>query len=189
MARSGIRLTALPSTLTTWGEWLARHPATTVLDLEGIRRGVDPRFRYDYVPGAADRARRGVAFPLWQKSDRLPRDTEIYAVRLGNAAKAYPLERLVERRVVNDTLGDTPLVLVAEPEGRAVRAYLRAELELRAAEDGLLLDTAGGRWRLEEARLVAVSGAQSGRELGRVVGHVAYWFGWYGFYPQTEVWD
>ena len=188
MARSGIRLTVLPSTLTTWDDWRTRHPATSVLDLEGIRAAADPRLRYDYVPGAADRARRGVAFPVWQKSDRLDRDTEVYALRLGGAAKAYPLERLLERGVVNDAVGGAALVLVADPRSRAVRAYRRDELELSLA-GGELVDAGGGRWRVEETGLVAVSGPHAGRELERIAGHVAYWFGWYGFYPRTEIWE
>jgi hypothetical protein len=188
MASGGSRLAPLPSTLTTWRDWVARHPETSTLDLAGVRRSVDPRFRYDYVPGAADRARRGVAFPVWQKSDRLERDAEVYALRLGSAAKAYPLVKLFEQRVVNDTLGATPLVLVADPASRAVRAYLRRDLEFTAAGDDLV-DGGGGRWRVEEERLSAIAGAEVGSDLARVVGHVAYWFGWYGFYPQTEVWE
>lgn len=187
-ARSGIALQALPSTLTTWKAWRERHPETTVLDLEGVRRSVDPRVRYDYVPGAADRARRGVAFPVWQKSDRLERDTEIYALRLGGAAKAYPLDRLLAAGVVNDSLGGTPLVLDADAEARAVRAYRREDLEFQRGDDGLR-DAAGGLWTVEEDRIVARSGPHAGRQLDRVVGHVAFWFGWFGFYPHTEVWE
>jgi Protein of unknown function (DUF3179) len=188
MARGDIHLRALPSTVTTWGAWRRRHPATSVLDLAGVRQHVDPRFHYDYVPGAADRARHGVAFPVWQKSDRLERDAEVYALRIGTAAKAYPLRRLGEQRVVNDTLGGTPLVLLADPEGPAVRAYRRDELEFHAVGEALG-DAAGGLWRVEEGRLVALSGDHRGRELERLVGHLAFWFGWYGFYPQTEVWE
>ena len=43
LAHSGIVLDVIPVTLTTWGEWLASHPDTTILDAE---TGVYPGDRY-----------------------------------------------------------------------------------------------------------------------------------------------
>ena len=43
---------------------------------------------------------------------------------------------------------------------------------------------AAPRWRVEEEQLVNPRG---GERLPRLGGHVSYWFGWYAFYPKTEV--
>ncbi len=50
-----------------------------------------------------------------------------------------------------------------------------------------LVDESGGVWSVTENALVPASGGTALPRLAR--GHIAYWFGWYGFYPQTEVWD
>lgn len=177
-------LVMLPMTLTTWEAWRTRHPRTDVLDLLALREGPGRRFGFDYTPGAARRARAGVSFPVWQQSDRLPREAEIYALRIGGVAKAYALDALSERRVLNDRVGSTDLVLVVEPGSGAVRAYERGASSLAPdSEPGTLVDASGRRWRVSEEALLS----ESGDSLPRIPGHVAFWFGWYGFYPQTEV--
>ncbi len=199
LARSSIRLPILPLTLTTWEDWRRRHPDTTVLDLKGVQQRMAGRFAFDYRPGAADQARAGVAFPVWLKSDALDRDAEVFAIRLAGGPKAYPIELVLRERVVNDTLGGEALVLVGDPQSGAVRAYRRGEHRFRPAPDpAQLLDEAGLVWTVEEAHLVPTakgaetpavpsSGAAAPAPLERLPGHVAFWFGWYGFYPQTEL--
>ena len=94
LAGQNQRLVVLPMTLTTWEEWLAGHPETTVLDLEGVKELMAHLpFKFPYLPGAADSARRGVEFPVWQQSERLDRNTEIFALEINGAPKAYPADR------------------------------------------------------------------------------------------------
>ncbi|MFP5284160.1 MAG: DUF3179 domain-containing (seleno)protein [Thermoanaerobaculia bacterium] len=189
LARSPVRLPVLPVVVTTWKEWRTRHPGTTVLSIpEEMAR----RWGYSYVPGAADRARSGVSFPVWQKSKALDGKAEVYAVRLGELAKAYPVERVVRERVVNDRLGGETLVVVGDPESGAVRVYRRGERTFTAgARPGELVDEAGRRWTVGEEALFPVeveSAASTGTApLARVPGHQAFWFGWYSFFPRTEL--
>lgn len=178
-------LELLPLTATTWGEWRARHPETTVLALDEARAR---RWGFDYRPGAAESARRGVSFPVWLASDRLDAREEIFALRLGGRAKAYPLDRLAEAEVVNDTVGGEPVVLVSDPASGAVRAYRRGERSFRRGGGGDLVDGAGTLWRLTEEALLPPSDAGVDA-LPRVPGHNAFWFGWFGFYPDTEVFE
>lgn len=178
-------LELLPVTLTTWSEWRARHPDTTVLALEPERAR---KWGFDYRPGAADQARRGVAFPIWQKSARLDPKTEIYALRLDGVAKAYPLDRLAVEGLVHDTVGGVEIVLVTDAESGAVRAYRADGHRFARDVEGRLVDPEGRTWRLTEEALVPP--ASAGLEpLPRVPGHVAFWFGWFGFFPNTEVFD
>ena len=186
LARTEIRLEMLPMTLTTWREWRRRHPRTTVLDLDGIRADLAGRFNFDYRPGAAVLARSGVSFPVWRKSGLLDRDERIFALRVAGRPKAYPLTTLYRLQVINDQVGGTAIVLVADAESGSVRAYRSEQLAFEGGStSGVLVDGEGRDWRVEEAALVPVSeGLES---LPRIAGHVALWFGWYGFYPQTEV--
>lgn len=193
LADGEARLDVLPVVRSTWGDWKAKHPNTTVTVLADA---FGARWRFRYQPGAADRARAGVSFPIWQKSDALPPGEEIYAVRLGERSKAYPVARILDLRVVNDQLEGTPVVVLGDPASGGVRVYRRDDrtfhLDERSERDGTLADDRGLRWQIEEERLVPAGPAAdadmaAAAPLERLPGHRALWFAWYGFYPDTEV--
>ncbi|MEM9596755.1 MAG: DUF3179 domain-containing protein [Acidobacteriota bacterium] len=184
---SGLQLEYVPHTRTTWADWKRRHPETLVVKIDRDLKEVARKHGFDYRPGEADERRRNVSFPVWKKNDVLPREEEVYALRLDGAAKAYPLETLLKTGIVNDTVGDRPVVLVADDGTGAVRAYERGNLEFQG--DGeVLVGTGGVRYRVEEGRLAPVD-AEAGEPLRRLPGHFAFWFGWYAFFPRTEVWE
>ena len=182
LARGDLRLPLLPLVTTTWGSWRERHPQTTVLLLDD-ERGWRPEVVYR--PGAADRARHGVSFPVWVRSDRLPDDAEVWGMRLDGRARAWPTEALESTGVLNDRVGSVPVVLVVEPEGGGVRTYRRPgteELERRDADRLRAPD--GTLWTMTEEALVGEDGEPGGE---RLAGHRSFWFGWYSFHPDTEV--
>jgi hypothetical protein len=185
LAHSPVRLEMLPMSLTTWGEWRQTHPGTTVMKLD--RRHGEP-WNFRYVPGAADRARSGVSFPVWPKSSALEREAEVYAIRPGGRPKAYPISLVLEKGVINDSVGDLQLVVVGHPESGTVRVYERRGLTFRPGPSpDLLRDESDRTWRLTEAALVVDSSAGDLMSLARVPGHVSFWFAWYGFFPHTEL--
>jgi hypothetical protein len=187
LAVDAAALSQLPLTLTTWAAWRRDNPDTTamVVDPELARR-----HGYDYSPGAADVRRAGVAFPVPRRDSRLPDREEVYGVSLGGAAKAWALAPLLAAGVVEDRVGELPIVLVAEPETGAVRAYggVPAALSgLAASANGELRDRLGRRWVADETRLAPHDG-EPGEALPRLPAHRAYWFGWVAFHPATAVW-
>ncbi len=177
------RLAVLPLTLTTWKDWRDHHPETTVLALDDLRR----RYRYEYLPGAAGRQRTGVSFPSGPPGPGLDPKAEIYAVRLGERAKAYPLERVLAARVINDRLGDEPVVVVADPASGAVRAYHRGDRTFAPAGAGRLVDGDGQRWQVGEDALIPERAQPTAAPLVRLPGHQAFWFGWHAFFPHAEL--
>lgn len=187
LAGSDLKLDVLPMTVTTWEEWLASHPDTEVLDLKAVEKSLEHLpYRFPYTPGAADTARRGVEFPVWQKSDRLDRNTEIFALQINGAAKAYPLDKVDSLGIINDELGGESLVLIGHPESGAVRAYATDGRRFERGETpDKVVDETGGVWRVTEA---ALQPQGDGEPLARLAqGHNAFWFGWVGFYPQTQI--
>lgn len=179
----GLHLAPLPITVTTWREWRSLHPDTTVLSLKtGHRR--------DYTPGAAYGRyfeSANTMFPVWKKSPLMPAKSWIYAVRAGGRAKAYPLDVLFRERVVNDRVGSASVLVVADPESGAVRAYERKGRGFAEGPDRRVVELAIGEfWTVAEERLRGPAGVSP---LERIAGHLAYWFAWYAFFPETDVYE
>jgi hypothetical protein len=63
------------------------------------------------------------------------------------------------------------------------RAYLRGAHRFRAGTRDTLLDERGREWRATEEALVG----PGGERLARLPGELAYWFGWFAFFPTTEL--
>lgn len=181
---SGASLRLLPHTRSTWAQWQERHPGTLVMDLSRELKRQAAKYGFRYLPGEADEARKGVSFPVWRKSERLERDEEIYALRRGAASLALPVEDLYRAGLVHATLGDLRIVVLADAESGAVRAYEAADARLRRDASGRLVDADGRVFAETEGELRAED-----LRLPRLPGHFAYWFGWYGMYPQTHVWS
>ena len=184
LAEDPIQLEVLSLTLTTWGEWRWRHPTTTVLDLEPLAF----YYPFDYQPGAADEARAGVSFPVWKKNDRLERNEEVYVLRIDGHPKAFVVERALAKGVVNDAVGTVRVVLVADSRSGSIRAYERGERSFRWNDEDQLVDDRERTWSLTEEALTTTNDGVETENLKRLPGHVAFWFGWYGFYPDTDLW-
>jgi hypothetical protein len=200
LVEADLTLELLPVVLTTWQEWQNQHPDTLVVDVE-------TGFPRNYTAGAAYGnyfADSNTMFPVAQRSDLLPPKSQIYALRVDGVPKAYPLQELVEETVANDTIGSTNLVLVTPHDlvqvegdnqyvgevtyqaGAEVRAYAREDHIFSTGPDAAtLLDDTGQPWQLTEDALLG----HNGKTLPRLPGHLAYWFGWYAFFPDTLVYD
>lgn len=190
LTTSGVVLDVLPVVVTDWTSWLAEHPDTSVLSLDtGFRRNYTNGAAYSDYFNSAD-----LMFPSWQQDTALIENKEmVFALRLQGEAKAYPLATIIPERIINDRVGATNVVIIAEatpereffePGGAAVRAYARGDYVFAAGADGATLESADGRkWRMSEEALLA----DDGERLDRIGGHLAYWFGWFGFYPDTVV--
>jgi len=200
LAGTDVKLDLLPVVVSTWGDWLAQHPDTLVLD-------INTGYQRPYTPGAAYGhyfIDEDTMFPVWQRSNLLSSKDRIYALEIEDIPKAYPVEILANEQVVNDTIGQTDLVLIASRgevtvigdsqragevfynAGGEVRAYARAGETFSPAQNpDTVLDSKGHAWQVTEEALVGPEG-----ELApRINGHLAYWFGWYSFFPQTLLYE
>jgi len=181
----GIALAALPLTVTSWREWRQRHPETTVV-------GLETGYRRDYTPGAFYGkyfASPDTMFPVWKKDPSLEPKAWVYGLRRQAAAKAYPLEMLFRERVVNDAIAAESVLLVADPDAGSVRAYARRNRILAEGPSPreLVEPATGALWRIEEEALLPETPGFPAFE--RLAGQRAYWFGWYAFFPETEVYE
>ena len=196
LADSGIQLNFFPTLLTTWGEWTDEHPDTTVLALD---TGVSQPGSYfpEDNPNATYYEyfnTPGTMFPVWIRDDSLEAKDVVLGVKIGEATKAYPVSVLQVERVVNDTLGETNVVVLGSEISQAAKAYERGDQEFSRVEGDAstgvpmkLVDKNGHVWDVTEESLVNAS--DSSQTLPRIPTHSSFWFGWYAFYPDTELFE
>ena len=175
---SGQRLKRFPVVTTTWGEWKAMHPETTVLSR-------DTGFDRDYTEGA---------YSDYERSDRIWFEVPVIDKRLKNKDVVVTLERdgsalavsrkfLLENPIYYHAMDGERIAFVTSRAG-TTRAYAVGETNFAGWGQGMSLrDPEDSSWRVEEDALVA----EDGTRLPRVATSPSYWFGWYAQYPETEL--
>lgn len=188
---TGHTLELVPSTITTWGTWREQHPDTPVLlpppkSNTVVGRDASRDYTYDPYGGYATTDQVGVGSTF--DDDRLHPKTLVIGVTAGESAKAYPLPRIGAAGVVNDTVGDRPVVVAGAP-GDTLVAYDRTvdgEVLTFEAADDERLRAGGSRWRRSTGR--AVDGPHEGSELTAANRLPAlFWFAWLDFHPETTL--
>lgn len=172
LVESGIALKVRPVTITSWKDWRAQNPGTTVLSIEtGYRR--------DYGSGVTYRkyfASPDLMFPVRVRDESVVKRKDfVFGIRTVGAAKAWPVAAFRSKSVINDRVGSKAVVLIGDAATRTVRAYERGVEIFEANPAGAgRLASGSGTWRLTEDALIS----DDGRKLPRVPGHVSYWFAW-----------
>jgi hypothetical protein len=97
------------------------------------------------------------------------------------------VEAVVRQRVVNDAVGGEPLVLVGDPASGALRVYRRGARRFApGSRPEELRDESGVLWTVTEDALQPPP-ETAAPPLPRFPAHQSFWFGWYAFFPHTEV--
>lgn len=185
---AGLQMTSHAAVTTTWGEWRAEHPKTTVLSL-------DTGHKRDYSEGAAYRdyfSNDRLYFEVSKTDRRLKNKAEVLVMQVKPAAggNAQPVA------IVADYLKRTPVfhvevagrrLLVVTTRQGANRVYALGGNDVvfeSRPPSGTLVDTAGRQWRQTETALTLADGSIA---LPRYVAQRAFWFGWYAQYPETQL--
>lgn len=178
---TGTQLEFLPVTHTSWEDWKARHPQTTVLSLEtGHQRN------YDMNPYKNYEQEKQPYFPMSDLRYDMPLKTWVYGVVVNGQARAYPVAQLKTKRLTHDKLGETNLLLiVGGGEAPNARAYLRGARSFHFKGEKLM-DERDLAWEITESALKG----PDGEELPRIGSAFAsYWFAWTAFYPHTDIYN
>jgi len=185
----GEQLTIRPSVLTTWGAWRDGHPDTTVLLPPPISDTVAGRVRRRYAvnPYAAYDDSRRIGIGDREEGGRLHPKTRVIGVTAGDVSRAYPLPAVRAADAVTDTVGGTPVVVVADDEGHLYAYDRRVNGTTLAFErDGDALVAGGSRWSITSG--TALDGPSAGTTLARANDRSPmFWFAWRDFNPDTEV--
>lgn len=198
---TGQRLELVPSTLTTWQKWRQRYPgsavllppphSTTVASDSGSMAGIR-----DYANGLGDLygSHDGLPPKVSFDDDRLSPKAMVVGVQFNETARAYPLRVLAAEQVINDTVGEVPVVVAAGGASTAsptLVAYVRvvAGTELRFSPiDEEHMAAGGSRWTIDSGR--AIDGPYEGVRLRRAnEATTMFWFAWLGFHRETSVYS
>ena len=176
----GTQLQVITATQTTWREWRRAYPSTLVL-------------KHDY-PGQRDSYRSyyagGDSGILGRKRDntQLPAKAKVLGLRIQDHPKAYAIDSVLKAGAVNDTLENVPLVVFGAGDGAAAfrRDVTGQTLTFRKRGDGSIADQeTGSRWDPVSGR--AVDGSLAGTSLVQLPATNSFWFGWFDFFPGTEL--
>jgi hypothetical protein len=191
----GTALTRLNVVETTWEDWRARYPATTVVT-PNTGFGNRPYFSYPYGD-YADPDNNFVDFlpPGSTWSRELKTKELVLGVFDGGEAVAYSLERLAGKGVAfleNDQVGSIPYVVVSRRQWNTAQAFDRriggSTLTFTLTSPGPLVmadDQTGSEWN---AQGVAISGPMEGQRLTPVPNSfTAFWFAWSLYYPNLRL--
>lgn len=190
LAASDLELRSFPIVTTTWREWVAAHPDTTVLSL-------DTGFERDYSEGAAYReyfASDRLMFEVPPTDDRLRNKAEVLALRLRPAGErtgkrlplAVSVEFLRKNPVHQRAFAGHDLVIVTSEDG-ANRVYAAGGTRFvrLAADKRHVIDERGESWQITEGALLPDGRDEASRR--RVPAQRAFWFGWRAQFPDTEL--
>ena len=183
-------LAAMPQI--AWKTWQLNYPATQVLSVPTIGGRRESISRDNYADYHASQ-RTGVSGMEYTDS-RLPNKSLVIGVQLqtkdGNMLfRAYPLAHFAETAVINDTLGEVPLLVFHDKTSFATAVFKRNVVEdvrtFSPQEGHFVADNTGTRWNTVTGE--ATSGKEKGTRLERLPAVNIYWFAWARYYPQTTI--
>lgn len=198
---AGAELAVVPSSIVAFEDFRERWPEAPVLSRDtGHDRpyGRNPYRGYDRV-GTRPFLLEGPPDP------RLPAMERVLGIRVGEAVAIYPFSALEEQPLVNDVVGETPVVAMRPTsmlsvldapeiaESRSIPAAVAygrqlgdrlLHFELR---DGRVHDReTGSRWNLFGE---AVAGPLKGRRLPELDAGVHFAFAWLAFRPGSRIYQ
>jgi hypothetical protein len=180
----GSHLKELRYEQSTLGAWLTRHPGTLILQ-------PDKHYTSDYNDlKNYDRLQAIDKDSTLKNKDSLIRKSWVVALIINGQPKAYDWRKLYKKRVVNDHINETPLLVTIEDDSLTYHAFNRM-VKGRALH--FRLDTAGTITDQETASIwdwdgQSTSGTLKGSRLGKIQAYQEYWHSWKHFHPNTLFW-
>ena len=170
-ARAGVVLPELPSRQVTLRQWLALYPNSLVMQ-------ADPTFAneyakdYAYERGTSRSALTGTDSASWQEK------SWVVGLTVNAHNKAYDWHRLQRERIVHDTVGGRPIVLVLSPDNVSFFAFERpnAAVQFFMRHDSLVSATAA----------YALTGHGAAGVLTPINASQEYWHSWRSFHATTD---
>lgn len=176
-ALKGTRLDEIPSEQMSLSAWIGAHPDTKILQPD---TSFQPR--YDslalYDEGKLKGSLEGTDSIPWQKK------SWVIGVQTDDAAKAYDWIETLRTHVVNDKVGDTPIVVAIEADSASFHVWKRPDSLIFDYDPiaGLRDQNTRSTWNWQG---VCVDGPLKGSRLEFQQAYQEYWHSWETFRPHT----
>ena len=182
---AGRQLRALPAIHATWKQWKALYPESQVLSKSAITPSAYTAYNGNRELGILGRR---------NEDDRLNGKERILGIVNDAMSIAFPVDDVRRAELVQVEVGPQPIVLIATSDDFPVFAYDRRvagrtlTFEILDDDPEHVRDVeTSTQWNVRDG--VGISGPLADQRMERVVAHSAFWFGWRGFFPATDVWE
>lgn len=174
----------VPSDELSFGLWKTEAPGGQVLaPVAGDQKQYDSKWEAEVAKLPVV-----VSFPGTELKSR----DVVVGLQLSGEARAYPVETILQQSPIQDRIGGNPILIVAGPDRKSVRAFLRPRdrsdikfFRKRGSNEWVLVDSLdGSEWNF---RGCAVAGAASGKCLQALPAIKDYWFDWRNYHLETTV--
>ncbi len=179
----------VPADIVPYSDWVAAHPDSLIYvdsALSSSRRSnetIEELVIYESIAsGTRDSSREA------DRDQRLPDREIVVGITIQGQAKAYRESSLLSTQLINDTLGNTSILVVVDPISNEIKFFERevnGQILSFSLNGGELTDQqTGSTWRFDG---IATSGSLSGTTLKEIAGLPSFWFAWVTFHPRTEL--
>jgi hypothetical protein len=178
----GTKLEFVPSWQTTWSDWKTQYPETLALD-KGFAGGRDPYTSYYNSSSSGVIGQSTIDERLYVKEF-------VVGVEQNGWAVAYPFGVLNDEPVVNDQVGDQPILVVFNADtatGLVFDRQVNGQTLTFSQGDGLILTDIETETVWDGLTGQATEGPLTGETLTRLKSTASFWFGWKDWYPDTRV--
>jgi hypothetical protein len=161
---AGAELERIPCIISDWQTWKAQHPDSTVVALDKVTS------RY--------------VTKLQQQ-----RGKYVLGYNVDEQARGYPFDVLKERQVLNDQIGNEPMVVTFDPDSTTAMMFSRRVgeevLQFHGAPDGRMADESKSLWDRISGK--CLSGKFKGKSLRALPAQVALQMTWLRFHPGSHI--
>jgi hypothetical protein len=157
-----------------FGLWKAESPGGTVLQISG-------KDSAHYEKDWEEKLKKYPTVLSFSES-KIPGRELIVGLSLNGSDRAYPVQRVIEQKVIHDRLSGVNVIIVAGPDNKSVRAFRANDLEFFRKE--------GDVWSLVDsvnAKTWDFRGCSDQECLEPMPLLKDFWFDWRQYHPKTTV--
>ncbi|MBI3134708.1 MAG: DUF3179 domain-containing protein [Bacteroidetes bacterium] len=168
----GSKLPEFPSVQMTLQQWLQLYPNSLIMQPDPASvSNYDPEARYE--KGLSQSSLTGTDPASWQKK------SWVVGIALETESKAYDWNDLEQKRIINDQIGETAIMLVLSEDLQSFAAFQRPDKEI-ATIQGDTIFVCNRKYNL-----AGVNYEDNTDVLKRVPAYQEFWHSWQTFHPAT----
>ncbi len=180
-------LTALPSNMMRFEDWITLHPESLVLSRD---TGFDRPYQRDAFVGYDQLVNnKQFAFPLTEESQALvtttalPPATRVLSVKINNESRAYPLEETI-KQVIHDDIAGNPIVIFQNGLNAGAFELEKTHSSFTLKGNDFKDEATNTLWDLSGR---AIEGPLVGSSLKPLPVKTTYWFAILGAEPEITI--